>query len=114
MAGETRLMTGEVAQRPETHAPDWQSVFTEHAKPEAHPEQTPPPQSTSVSLPFLTPSAQPEAQVPLEHTPPLQSVLAPHFFPSAQRARHEPPQSTSVSSPSRALSKQLWSALHAP
>jgi hypothetical protein len=61
----------------------------------------PPPQSTAVSVPFLTPSAQPAVwQIPLLHTLLAQSDAALHFLPVAHRAHAVfPPQSTSVSPP---------------
>jgi hypothetical protein len=63
-----------------------------------------PPQSTSVSVPFLTVSEHvgiwQTLGVPLQ-TPLVQSLAPTHFLPSAQAAHAPPPQSTSVSVPSR-------------
>ena len=58
------------------------------------------PQSTSVSLPFFTPSLQlPAWQVPLEQLALLQSPLLRQCCPVMQRAQPMlPPQSTSLSS----------------
>jgi hypothetical protein len=67
--------------------------------PEPQAGQTPFPQSTSVSVPFLTPSIQEGAwqtlpvQTPLWQSEALPQALLPAHPP------HEPPQSTSVSSP---------------
>jgi len=43
---------------PETQLPLWQSAFTAHSLPFAHFVAQEPPQSTSVSLPFLNVSVQ--------------------------------------------------------
>jgi hypothetical protein len=60
-----------------------------------------PPQSTSVSLPFLTPSLQlPDVQTLLVQTPLEQSLPVVHDRPPAQRVQLEvPPQSTADSPP---------------
>lgn len=89
-----------------SQTPDWQSVATPHDRPDAHFGQEPP-QSTSVSVPFLNVSVQLGAPqrwvVVLQNRPALQSAvvaqpaLAPQVFPSASQVA--PPQSTSVSSP---------------
>jgi hypothetical protein len=85
-----------------------QSSGTPHKRPSAQGAQLPP-QSASVSVPFLTPSAQfgnsqkPELtlQTPLVQSPPkLQRLPGSHF------AHVGPPQSTSVSSPLCAESSQ--------
>src|SRR5262245_17562176 len=73
-----------------------------------------PPQSTSLSVPFLSASSHAAAW----HTCPEQSVLAQsvpseHALPSAQSGQSGPPQSTSVSKPSLIELVQLG-ALHAP
>jgi hypothetical protein len=61
--------------------------------------QAGPPQSTSVSWPFVTPSSQAGAwQTPSVHTP-LRQSLAPAQPCPAPHAEQLPPQSTSVSSP---------------
>jgi hypothetical protein len=71
----------------------WQDLLLEQAGHE------PPPQSTSVSVPFLTLSEQVAAwQMPLRQTPLWQSELAMHPLPVPQ-VGHEPPQSMSVSVP---------------
>jgi hypothetical protein len=64
-----------------------------------HPLAAPPPQSTSVSLPFLRRSAQSAAaQTPALQTKLAQSPPLPHFLPGAQPAQ-EPPQFRSDSVP---------------
>jgi hypothetical protein len=88
-------------QTPATQAsPLTQSEPTMQAFPVAHAAQVPPPQSTSVSLPFLTPSEQ----VGTRQTPPEQTLLEQseemrQTLPLAQAAQVPPPQSTSVSLP---------------
>jgi hypothetical protein len=89
-----------------------------HALPSAHlrfagaPAHEPP-QSRSVSVPFVTPSVQAAgAHVPAApQTPLAQSPPPPHFLPSAHlrlvgAAAHVPPQSTSVSLPFSTVSVQ--------
>ncbi|MES1171648.1 MAG: hypothetical protein ABUL77_00290 [Bacteroidota bacterium] len=73
-----------------------------------------PPQSTAVSVPFLTVSMQVgTAQAPAVQTPLWQLVpLAPHMRPLAQDGQ-DPPQSTSVSVPLRVVSVQA-AAAHLP
>ena len=67
-----------------------------------------PPQSTSVSEPFFTMSAQLGGwQVPAEQTPFWQSVPARQDFPSGQDGQAPPPQSTAVSLPFFTPSMQL-------
>ena len=56
---------------PPEQTPLWQSNPCRHIWPLAHGGQTGPPQSTSVSLPFLTPSEH----VGAWHAPPLQTPL---------------------------------------
>ncbi len=72
-----------------------------------------PPQSTSVSVPFFTPSVYEAgwqvSGVP-EQTLSVQSLAAPHPFPSAQRGQAGPPQSTSVSVPFFAPSLHITAA----
>ncbi len=68
----------------------------------AHAGHPSPPQSRSVSVPFLTRSAGTQvgtAQRPLVHTPLAQSVPASHILPSAHGEQPGPPQSRSVSAP---------------
>jgi len=77
-----------------------------HAFVEAQGEHEPP-QSTSVSFPFLVRSAQLAGwQRPLVQTPPTQSVDTAHPFAEAQGPQL-PPQSTSVSVPSLTPSVQV-------
>ncbi len=67
-----------------------------------HAGQGAPPQSTSVSPPLRTPSAQVGAwQRPPVQTPLSQSVPPPQPSPAGQPAQAGPPQSTPVSVPSR-------------
>src|SRR5437762_379733 len=89
---------------------DTQSPLTAHIFCDAHLGQVSPPQSTSVSSWFLTPSVQVGA-VPhtlLVQAPPVQSVGALHIRPFAHFGQIFPPQSRSVSSWLR-----TWS-LHEP
>jgi hypothetical protein len=91
-------------QIPFTHTSFAQSAGTRHVSPVGHPAQTGPPQSTSVSPPFLTPSMQlggthlPDWQLSL-----MQSLPTPHESPFGHAGAPsligelEPPQSTSVS-----------------
>jgi len=76
-----------------------------------------PPQSLSVSVPFITPSMQVGAWQVVAQTPDEQSVAALHFFPTAHTGQG-PPQSTSVSVPLATLSVHVgsWQALptHTP
>jgi hypothetical protein len=66
-----------------------------------------PPQSSPVSLPFLTPSSHAgEAHTPSSHRLELQSV-APLQSEPALHGKHAPPQSTSDSSPSFASLPQV-------
>lgn len=80
-----------------------QSTLFLHACPSPHFGQAVPPQSTSVSVPLVTPSVQIGTWHVLttapEHTPLLQSVGWSHFLPSAHALQFAPPQSTSVSFP---------------
>jgi hypothetical protein len=90
-----------------------QSVFTEHVLPLAHAEQLWPPQSTSVSLPFLTLSVQlPFEHLPAVHTPLTQSVPMEQNLPE-RHGEQLPPQSMSVSLPFLTTSAQVGSA-HKP
>jgi hypothetical protein len=86
-AGQTRLL---------------QSPATAQTLPSAHSGQLAPPQSMSVSVPFLMPSVQLAARhEPPIHTPLSQSPAAVQLRPAAQRGQPEvaPPQSRSVSLP---------------
>jgi hypothetical protein len=73
-----------------------------------------PPQSTSLSPPFLTLSPQPgDWQMPLTHRARLQSELAVHPRPSTHFGQPPPPQSLAVSVPFVTPSVQV-AALHTP
>jgi hypothetical protein len=77
-----------------------QSVSTMQTFPVEHGLQTGPPQSTSVSVPFLSPSRQLDAsQTPATQSSLVQSVSTAHFWAVAHGAQTPPPQSTSVSVP---------------
>ncbi len=89
------------AQRPAEQLVLEQSALTPQVLPLAHLAAQLPPQSTSLSLPFLMPSLQvgsavqiPAMQLVLVQSPPTEQVL-----PLAQSATQLPPQSTSVSVP---------------
>jgi hypothetical protein len=77
----------------------------------AHRPQLPPPQSTSVSAPFLIPSLQVgagAAQKPAVQTAlATQSPAVAQAFPMAHRPQLPPPQSTSVSAPFLIPSEQV-------
>src|SRR5262245_64211652 len=69
-----------------------------------------PPQSTSVSVPFFTPSLQAGAvQTRLVHFPLVQSVFCVQGWPSAQGPQSIPPQSMPVSFVSFTMLVQLAS-----
>lgn len=95
------------AQRPAMQIWLWQSDAETHAFPVAQAAQIVPPQSTSVSLPSLTPSKHedPVWQTPPAHVPLWQSEPVRHPFPAEQAAQIGPPQSMSVSLPSLTASK---------
>jgi hypothetical protein len=69
--------------------------------PSQHAQLVEPPQSTSVSPPFLTLSLHAAAahSLPVVQTPSTQSVPAAHTLPTPHFAAQLPPQSTSVSVP---------------
>jgi hypothetical protein len=92
------------------HTPLVQSPPTLHAFKSAHFVAQDPPQSTSVSVPFLALSLQlPVVQTLLVQMPLTQSLPALHEKPPAQRLQlEEPPQSMADSPPFLTLS------LHAP
>jgi hypothetical protein len=103
------------------HAPLAQSLPTTHAFPSTHggafvaTPLAPRPQSTSLSLPFFTPSvlvgARHAPSVPealLEQTRLVQSRASAHALPSAHAGADAPPQSTSVSSPLRRPSAAVF------
>ena len=77
-----------------------QSVSAEQPCPVAHLGAAAPPQSLSVSSPFLTPSVGEGAwQTPSLQTLLVQSAPITQTLPVEQAGAFEPPQSTSVSSP---------------
>src|SRR5260221_533662 len=95
----------------------WQSRPAEHDLPAGHAGHVPPPQSTSVSLPFFMPSVQLGAGMGWQ-TPPLQkfepqSPLPVHLPPLPHFPHAHPPQSTSVSMPFFTPSEQVG-AWHTP
>ncbi len=86
-----------------------QSVFTSQPFVGPHfAHAPPPPQSLSVSFPFLTPSTHVAAwqSIPL-HTPSTQSAATAHVSPVAHVDPQAPPQSMSVSEPFFTPSLQL-------
>jgi hypothetical protein len=84
-----------------------QSPLAEQALLVPHGPQVGPPQSTSVSAPFLTLSVQLGAwHVPPAHEPLAQSVPSVHVAPTAQ-GEQPGPQSTSASLPFLTLSTQV-------
>jgi hypothetical protein len=90
-----------------------QSALIPHVLLSAHFGQVGPPQSTSVSLPFLIPSMQvavAAAQTPELQLLLLQSALTRQALPFAHFEVQLPPQSTSVSSPFFTVSVQVGSA----
>jgi hypothetical protein len=97
------------------HTPLVQSVTTKQTLLSAHLLQVPPPQSTSVSLPFLTVSLQVAATHLLAvHTPLWQSLPSVHAPLVVQRLQLElPPQSTSLSPPFLTVSLHAG-AMHSP
>ena len=94
---------GGALQMPALQVFDTQSAAAEHVPPFAHFVAQLPPQSTSVSLPFFTPSVQLAVtgarHVPLVQMPLAQSAAAEHVPPLAHFVAQLPPQSTSVSLP---------------
>src|SRR3954470_11600026 len=94
---------------PPAQMPLWQSPPTKQfwAVAQSFPGQTAP-QSTSLSVPFFTPSVQLGAWHTLPvHTPLEQSLPMVQARPVAHLVTHEPPQSTSVSVPFFAPSVQV-------
>jgi hypothetical protein len=76
-----------------------QSDAALHPSPVLHVPQVPPPQSTPVSAPFLTPSLHAAGwHVPSLQTPLVQSPPNVHVCESPQVGQ-EPPQSVAVSEP---------------
>ena len=85
-----------------------QSCASLQVWPSSHAEQVEPPQSTSDSFPFWTPSSHAGGvQVPSVQTSETQSCAPSQSWPSSQAEQVEPPQSTSDSSPSRMPLRQL-------
>ncbi len=85
-------------QNPETHDALSQSDGTAQRLDLGHRGQSAPPQSMSVSVPFLTASEHDAARHVPRHTLDAQSEETRHTAPSLQ-ALHDPPQSLSVSLP---------------
>ena len=79
--------------------PSRQSALTEQVLLFGQGEQEPP-QSKSVSVPFLLPSLQEGRQLPEMHLPLMQSTLTTQASVSAHFGQKPPPQSLSVSVPS--------------
>ena len=96
----------------------WQSDATLHDLVAAQGPHVPPPQSTSVSVPFFARSVQATVwHVPLGQKPEVQSAPLPHFLPTAHLVPQVPPQSTSVSPPFCTPSGQIGGlqvTLHTP
>jgi hypothetical protein len=96
---------------PALHTPLAQSPATRQAFAVAQGRHPPePPQSTSVSVPFLIVSVQPAAThffAVASHLRLMQSALTAQAFVFAHFVVHEPPQSTSVSVPFFTTSAQL-------
>jgi hypothetical protein len=102
---------------PEAQMPEVQSAGTAQTFPLPHLLGQLPPQSTSVSLPFLAASVHVAvAQRPPVQAPLMQSVYVVHRNPFAQSGHVPPPQSTSVSKPFFTSSLQdvamQWPAEH--
>lgn len=92
------------------HTFDWQSELALQAKPRAHGEQMPPPQSTSVSAPFFIPSMQlaEETQISIAlQKLEMQSESEKHIFPPLHFGHVPPPQSMSDSAPFSMLSEHV-------
>src|SRR6185503_21083953 len=90
-----------------------QSPFVVQTRPALHFGQVDPPQSTSVSLPFMTPSEHDAAvQTLFVHRLLVQSAFALHAWPLGHFGQL-PPQSTADSEPFFTLSVQ-FGAWHSP
>src|SRR5580698_1201999 len=87
-----------------------QSVSTLQSLLTAQAGQVPPPQSTSVSLLFFTPSEQSGVHVPVAHCAPAQSLSMLHVLVGPHLGQVPPPQSTSVSLPFSTPSEQVAAA----
>ena len=91
-------------QRPCVQGPSTQSTASRHGCPSAHldakgPKAHPPPQSTPVSVPFVTPSVHVATRHDCStHTPLWQSLGPAHIVPSGHFAHTAPPQSMDDSS----------------
>jgi hypothetical protein len=105
---------------PPTQTPASQSPAILQIRPDAHLPAHAPPQSASVSLPFLTPSAHADAWhldgLP-EHTPLWQSAAPTHSLPVTHLGQSDP-QSVSVSvwsfTPSVHVGARHVPAVHTP
>jgi hypothetical protein len=108
VAPSVQVAAWHLAGEPE-HTPLAQSVLTAQSLPVAQLFGHEPPQSASVSVPFLMPSVQVAAwHLPDVHTPLAQSLAPVHTKPVPQRLQVVlPPQSTSVSPPFLVTSVQL-------
>src|SRR5204863_513196 len=96
------LASKTLRQTPFWHKPLEQSLLRAQSLPIWQGAQVPPPQSTSVSSPFLTTSVQEGFwQTPLEQKPLRQSSSMRQALPTAHRSHKFPLQSMSVSLPSR-------------
>src|SRR5207245_2329504 len=103
------------AQAEPLQTPLVQSAPARHAWPSPQSGQVLPPQSTSLSVPFLTPSPQVGAARTDElHTRPWQTPATAQFFPLAHLVGQEAPQSTSPSVPFWIPSLQVGAAQIAP
>jgi hypothetical protein len=89
------------------HTPLWQSVAPVQTLPATHLGQLAPPQSVSVSVPFLTTSVQVAGwHTSPVHTPLWQSLATAHVLPATHLLHEAPPQSMSVSVPFLTRSEQ--------
>src|SRR5689334_2052229 len=88
-----------------------QSSSPRHALPVPQFAQRPP-QSTSLSSLFFTPSLHVTHLAPAQRPPGAQSSSTVHALPAAQRVGHRRPQSTSLSGPSFTPSAQLPGKIH--
>jgi hypothetical protein len=102
-------------QTPFRQIPLWQSLFTKQVLPFAQGGQTGPPQSTSVSLPFLIPSLQVAMavaeQVPFTQVAPEKHVLpGQHGEPAAPHCVQTPVLPQTRPLPQVLLMQQAWPA----
>jgi hypothetical protein len=99
-------------QTPLLQRPEPQSPLPVHILPLLHFGQLRPPQSTSVSVPFLTPSEQLGAwHLPTVHTLLWQSEPLVHILPDGHAGHVPPPQSMSVSMPFLTPSVQVGAGM---